>query len=380
MSSSYCNTPYSLNLKLKNLNNYTLTKNVDINKLYNDLNNSIPSITNNLCFLKKTTRELNKSLNGIPVIHRNCHTNRENYKYYSSIQKTLPNISSSYYTYSYASPKPVLKQYKNSIINHHNNNLLFYKYGKNYSNINLNHKNKLNYDSIINNPINLYLNRNYSKINTNINKYKHNNNLNKLCVSSKNNVNINNINRFNKSCDFNNYFLYKRQLKKFKEQLGEKDKIINKMRDLINDTLEQLNLKNKENSLLQSELSELKSKKIFKMKNNYPINNKKNNNNENKKYNNNYQKENAKKIINYENKRYNNNLQECAKKKKNKKNNNLNSQKNNNRNTYNKFDKKNLGNNWEEIRKLNKKMENLLLQNENNLEKYEEIRRKYNEY
>ena len=380
MSSSYCNTPYSLNLKLKNLNNYTLTKNVDINKLYNDLNNSIPSITNNLCFLKKTTRELNKSLNGIPVIHRNCHTNRENYKYYSSIQKTLPNISSSYYTYSYASPKPVLKQYKNSIINHHNNNLLFYKYGKNYSNINLNHKNKLNYDSIINNPINRYLNRNYSKINTNINKYKHNNNLNKLCVFTKNSDNVNNINSFNKSCDFNNYFLYKRQLKKFKEQLGEKDKIINKMRDLINDTLEQLNLKNKENSLLQSELSELKSKKIFKMKNNYPINNKKNNNNENKKYNNNYQKENAKKIINYENKKYNNNLQECAKKKKNKKNNNLNSQKNNNRNTYIKFDKKNLGNNWEEIRKLNKKMENLLQKNENNLEKYEEIRRKYNEY
>lgn len=388
MSSGYYNTPYSLNLKLKNLNNYTSTKNDDINILYTDLNNSIPSITNHLWFLKKKTRELNKSLNGIPVIYKNCHTSRENYKRYSSIKKKLPNISSSHYNYkySYASPKPVLKQYKSNNISHHNNNLLYYKYSNNCKFHNLKyHKNKLNYDSIVNNPINL--NRNYSKINTNRNNYKYNNNLNKLCVSYIKNDNVNNINRFNRSCEFANNFLYKRQFTKLKEQLGEKDKIINKMRGLINDTLEQLNLKNKENSLLQSELSELKAKKIFKikMKNNYPINNKKNKINENKEYNNNYQKENVKKNNNYENKRYNNNLKEIVKKKKNKKNYNLNSQKNSNRNTYynnnyNIFDNDNLGNKWEEIRKLNKKMENIILQNENNLEKYEKIRRKYNEY
>ena len=63
----------------------------------------------------------------------------------------------------------------------------------------------------------------------------------------------------------------------------------------------------------------------------------------------------------------------------------MNSQKNSNRNTYynnnyNIFDNDNLGNKWEEIRKLNKKIENIILQNENNLEKYEKIRRKYNEY
>lgn len=377
MSSNCCSTPYRLNLKLKNIRKNPMTKSLDINALYKSLNNSIPTITNKLCVLKNKTRELSKSLNRIPIVYNNFNTRSVNYSYLSPNIKTSPNISSSDYNYSYVSPKPALKQYMGNNNNNLQYSMLNYDYGTNYKNNNSNSNIKLNYNYNSTNPIRKYYNRNYSAINISKNNYRnnfnnhiHNNmNNNESCASyrRRNDNNLNNINNhyngFNKSSqiDTNKYEL---KFNKLNQQICEKDKIINKMQDLIDDTLEKLNQKNKENSLLQSELLKLKTKSNFNLNNNYPKNI-------------------------YENKRYKNNRNyhyenEHIQKNRNKrKTYDINSQKNYCRsfyynNTYNNNDEEKMENKWEEIRKLNKKMDNLLQRNGSNLEKNENIRkRKY---
>ena len=377
MRSNCCSTPYRLNLKLKNIRKNPVTKSLDINTLYKSLNNSIPTITNKLYVLKNKTRELSNSLNRIPIVYNNINTRSVNYSYFSPNIKTSPNISSSYYNYSYVSPKPVLKQYMNNNNNNHQYSMLNYDYGTNYKNNNINSNIKLNYNYNSTNPIRKYYNRNYSAINISKNNYRNNfnNNIhnsmnnNECCASyrRRNNNNLNNINNyyngFNKSSQIDKN-KYERKFNKLNQQIYEKDKIINKMQDLIDDTFEQLNQKNKENSILQSELLELKTKSVFNLKNNYPKNI-------------------------HENKRYKNNgnyncVNEHIQKNRNKrKTYDINSQKNNCRssyynNTYNNNDEEKMERKWEEIRKLNKKMDNLLQRNESNLEKNENIRkRKY---
>ena len=371
MSSNCSSTPYRLNLKLKNIRKNPMAKSLDINTLYKSLNNSIPTITNKLCVLKNKTRELGKSLNRIPIVYNNFNTRSVNYSYLS------PNISRSDYNYSYVSPKPALKQYMGNNNNNLQYSMLNYDYGTNYKNNNSNSNIKLNYNYNSTNPIKKYYNRNYSAININKNNYSnnfnnhiHNKMNNNECSASyrrRNDNNLNNINNhyngFNKSSqiDTNKYEL---KFNKLNQQICEKDKIINKMQDLIDDTLEKLNQKNKENSLLQSELLKLKTKSNFNLNNNYPKNI-------------------------YENKRYKNNsnyhyANEHIQKNRNKrKTYDINSQKNYCRssyynNTYNNNDEEKMENKWEEIRKLNKKMDNLLQRNGSNLEKNENIRkRKY---
>ena len=377
MSSNCCSTPYRLNLKLKNIRKNPMAKSLDINTLYKSLNNSIPTITNKLCVLKNKTRELGKSLNRIPIVYNNFNTRSVNYSYLSPNIKTSPNISSSDYNYSYVSPKPALKQYMGNNNNNLQYSMLNYDYGTNYKNNNSNSNIKLNYNYNSTNPIKKYYNRNYSAINISKNNYRnnfnnhiHNNMNNNECCASyrrRNDNNLNNINNhyngFNKSSqiDTNKYEL---KFNKLNQQICEKDKIINKMQDLIDDTLEKLNQKNKENSLLQSELLKLKTKSNFNLNNNYPKNI-------------------------YENKRYKNNsnyhyANEHIQKNRNKrKMYDINSQKNYCRssyynNTYNNNDEEKMESKWEEIRKLNKKMDNLLQRNGSNLEKNENIRkRKY---
>ncbi len=354
-----------------------MTKSLDINTLYKSLNNSIPTITNKLCVLKNKTRELSKSLNRIPIVYNNFNTRSVNYSYLSPNIKTSPNISRSDYNYSYVSPKPALKQYMGNNNNNLQYSMLNYDYGTNYKNNNSNSNIKLNYNYNSTNPIRKYYNRNYSAININKNNYSnnfnnhiHNKMNNNECGASyrrRNDNNLNNINNhyngFNKSrqIDTNKYEL---KFNKLNQQICEKDKIINKMQDLIDDTLEKLNQKNKENSLLQSELLKLKTKSNFNLNNNYPKNI-------------------------YENKRYKNNsnyhyANEHIQKNRNKrKTYDINSQKNYCRssyynNTYNNNDEEKMESKWEEIRKLNKKMDNLLQRNGSNLEKNENIRkRKY---
>ena len=377
MSSNCCSTPYRLNLKLKNIRKNPMAKSLDINTLYKSLNNSIPTITNKLCVLKNKTRELSKSLNRIPIVYNNFNTRSVNYSYLSPNIKTSPNISRSDYNYSYVSPKPALKQYMGNNNNNLQYSMINYDYGTNYKNNNSNSNIKLNYNYNSTNPIRKYYNRNYSAINISKNNYRnnfnnhiHNNmNNNESCASyrRRNDNNLNNINNhyngFNKSSqiDTNKYEL---KFNKLNQQICEKDKIINKMQDLIDDTLEKLNQKNKENSLLQSELLKLKTKSNFNLNNNYPKNI-------------------------YENKRYKNNRNyhyenEHIQKNRNKrKMYDINSQKNYCRssyynNTYNNNDEEKMESKWEEIRKLNKKMDNLLQRNGSNLEKNENIRkRKY---
>ena len=374
---SYCScTPYTLNLKLKCL--YPASKSNDINKLYKNLSDSIPEITNQFCCLKNRTKALNKSLNKIPIIYNNTFTtNRSNSYYFSKNINTSPNISDSYYNCSYISPKPVLKPYQNDNIKYQNqyqyhNNLLNNKYNikykcghcgnKNFKNIKFN----LNYDSYNDKPIRYYNklnNRNYSAINMvrNDHKYGRYHNLDNYDFNNKNN------NYFNKSNYINdlNKYQYDQTFQKLNKEICKKDKIIHQMQDVIDDTVDKLNKKNHENSKLQSELLELKAKSNYNMNKNF--NNMNVNNNggdkENKKGNNNY-------------------IQKRFKKNKNKKRYyNLNNYKynsyNNNKNFKNYYNNKsdddNMDLKWEEIRKLNKKMDNLLYKNENKLKKYEKI-------
>ena len=320
MNTSCCSTPYSLNFKLKKLYKYPsyYTKNADINILYKNLNNSIPSITNHLCILKKKTRELNKSLNQIPIVYNNNAfiSKRANYSFYSpKCIKTFPYFSNYdnnyYYNSSYISPKPVLKQYNcncnfDNNNNHHIDNILNYKYNTNYDkDNNMNNQVKLNFNYIPNlhEPIkiqkypsyNPHHNRAHSAINMNKSNYKYKSNINnnyanninndiganKLCAScyNRNDNNISKISNFTNG--FNNNMnkssvvdakVYERQLNALNEELYEKDKMINKMQGLIDNTFDQLNQKNKENSILQSELLELKKK--GKIKNENPNENK----------------------------------------------------------------------------------------------------------
>lgn len=81
---SLCGTPYKLNLKLKKLNR-NLTSNTELNRLYNNINASIPLITSHFCYLKNRINSLNKSLNNIPIACKmldtsrvNCHSNITN--------------------------------------------------------------------------------------------------------------------------------------------------------------------------------------------------------------------------------------------------------------------------------------------------------------
>ena len=400
MYTTCCSTPYCLNFKLKTLSKYpsNYTKNADINSLYNNLNNSIPAITNHLCLLKKRTKELNKSLNRIPIIYNNNNntviSKRANYTFYSpNCIKTSPN-SSNYYNSVYISPKPVLKQYKyicdNNNHNNHQKNVFNYKKNRNYDNNQI----KLNYNyncgsNANNNPIkitkninpNIHHNRTYSAFNMNRNNYKFrnnynnmnngNNDVNKLCVSCydrKDNFNNNGDNNYMNKSSVIDTRIYERQLNKLNEEIYEKDKMINKMQGLIDNTFEQLNQKNKENSLLQSELLELKKKRKIKKDNPNDNNRYYNNNNYMKDINKNKNK-NRRKQNNFNFQKFNNN-------------NNMNNNNKNYNNRYNYYNDKNddedMDKKWEEIRKLNKKMDNLLQQNESNLEKYEKIRRKYN--
>ena len=140
------------------------------------------------------------------------------------------------------------------------------------------------------------------------------------------------------------------------EKINEKDKIINNKKGIIDDTMNKLNKKNKDNILLQNEISNLKKRNNYIVNNNNNINNY-DNNRYNNRYNNNSINNRIKKYK-YDRKYYN---------EKNKNNNNEKLY-NNNNNYFNsssyeeKMDLK-----WEEIRKLNKKMDNLLLKNKNKL-------------
>jgi hypothetical protein len=140
------------------------------------------------------------------------------------------------------------------------------------------------------------------------------------------------------------------------------------MQGIINETFYKLNQKDKENSLLKSEIFELKSKNNYELNKgfidtNSNINFKESNKNEN--YSNiigRIKKNKHKRIIYVVNN--NKNKDKNYNKKDNKNNNNR--KKDNNE----VFDRK-----WEEIRKLNKKLDNLLYKGENKLKKYEKIQK-----
>ena len=400
MNSFYRGTPYSLNKKLKNLNKFELRKNHDINILYKNLNDSIPDLTNSFCFLKNRTNALNKSLNKIPIIYSNFITSNSNYNSNSNsrILRTSPNISSNFNNYSYLSPKPVLKPYINTNKNNNikkTNNILKYKnisqnlFGnnnpKNYNQININYKkisdiynpfskyklnysrNNSNYKSKNNNAIiklkkhikSNYNNKNYSAINM----LRDANKFHKLKINS---INYGNNNIGNNSEITNNSF--KIQIQKLNAKIDEKDKIILNMQGIINETFCKLKQKDKENSLLKSEIFELKSKNNYELNKgfidtNSNINFKESNKNEN--YSNiigRIKKNKHKRIIYVVNN--NKNKDKNYNKKDNKNNNNR--KKDNNE----VFDRK-----WEEIRKLNKKLDNLLYKGENKLKKYEKIQK-----
>lgn len=349
MRSYYCSTPYSLNLKLKELGKYNNLGKGNINILYKALNDSIPEITNQLCFLKNRTNALNKSLTKIPLINTNLNINKISKRYSPRSIKTSPNIYN-YNNYSYISPNPTLKHLKSNFINSQDNIIKYQPiyslngydkpYSKNNSQIKLNFK----YDSCMDNSIKTfpkYNNRNYSAINIgrkNCNCYN---------GMKNNNFTFQKNYNFNKSKETNKDF-YDEKFKKLNYQINEKDKIIYKMQGIINETFDKLNKKNQENSLLQSEIKELKSRKNYQITNDF---------NENDK-NYNYIKEKPK-IINGKRKKYHikhNN----HKKHEHYKN-------------YNNYNDENMEQKWEEIRKLNKKMDNLLYKNENKFKKYENI-------
>ena len=405
MNSFYRGTPYSLNKKLKNLNKFVLRKNHDINILYKNLNDSIPDLTNSFCFLKNRTNALNKSLNKIPIIYSNFITSNSNYNSNSNsrILRTSPNISSNFNNYSYLSPKPVLKPYINTNKNNNikkTNNILKYKnisqnlFGnnnpKNYNQININYKkisdiynpfskyklnysrNNSNYKSKNNNVIiklkkhikSNYNNKNYSAINM----LRDANKFHKLKINS---INYGNNNIGNNSEITNNSF--KIQIQKLNAKIDEKDKIILNMQGIINETFCKLKQKDKENSLLKSEIFELKSKNNYEL-NSDNIDTKSNiNNNENKK-DDKYISNIKGKIKKYKHKKNYYILKNNKNKDKDKNNNIGGNKNNNNRKKENKdpFDDK-----WEEIRKLNRKLDNLLYRGENKLKKYEDIRKKY---
>ena len=83
MNNYYNSTPYRLNLKLKKLNR-NLSQDFDINRLYNNLNESMPLITNQFCSLKNRTKILNKALNKIPKINIETESS-----YYTNLSRSI---------------------------------------------------------------------------------------------------------------------------------------------------------------------------------------------------------------------------------------------------------------------------------------------------
>jgi len=382
MNSYYNNTPYKLNLKLKNINRNS-SQNLDINGLYYNLNESSPLLISQFCSLKNRVNVLNKTLSRIPMISNIIDTGRSYNSNFSRRLFTSPikTTKTNYYQIPYKSPKPVLKpvnkvnkinynytsyhniaKHKNKI-NHKNDN--FIKNGHFYSNSN----SYYNYD-LVNPLIASHYRRNKINIDSmnddgndgnKNNKYKYNrsNKTNSLCFTLKNN---------NSVISSNNRDIYEQKFKKLNQQISEKDKIIDEMKGIIDDTYDKLNKKSKENSLLQSEIIELKSRYNESNYNNF----KSNNIQENNRY------DTFNNISNYTNeKRY---------KYPNKRKHNLNIIRNINngqRGNYNIYnlnepDKAKVDENWEEIRKINKKMDILLNKNEKNFKKYERMRKKYN--
>ena len=346
MNSHYCSTPYNLNLKLKELNKYNnLRKNGNINLLYKNLNDSIPAITSQFCFLKNRTNALNKSLTKIPLINNNVDIDRMNKNNFSRSYKESPNILN-YSNYSYISPKPIFRPYKTNNFTQKSTEIKYHPYNlmnkyedtnfKNNSQIELNFK----YDSIMDNPIKTYSkcnNRNYSDIIKNRNNcnYKCHNSVNNNSLALQKNYYFNKYNEYNKDINDEHF-------KKLNNQIIEKDKIIDKMKGIIDDTFDKLNKKNQENYLLQSEIIELKSRRKFDI--NRDVNdNEKNNNIENNRYNNKIKEK--QKIIFHKKKNYKNH-------KKHKRYQN-----------YKDYNEENMEQKWEEIRKLNKKMDDLLYKN-----------------
>ena len=343
---SLCGTPYKLNLKLKKLNR-NLTSNTELNRLYNNINASIPLITSHFCYLKNRINSINKSLNNIPIACKmldtsrvNCHSNITNL----FTSKNNPNYYNDYYT----SPKPVSKYIKI------NKNFFNDKYGKKYNDKNikrdnqfkLNYNYRSNYKSNCDKPIKLKHNRNRSclnMINNNTNFYNKSNINNDMPLGYNNN-NKSICNNFNEK--------YKDKYENLSQQICEKDKIIGRMQGIINDTFNQLNRKKKENSMLQSEIIELKSRcndsNFYDFKNysicenskQYYANNKIDipdmNINVNKKRN----------YLSYDFARSHNN---------------------------NDPDKISMDMKWEEIRKLNRRMDKLLYENENSSKRYKNI-------
>ena len=291
MHSYYLNTPYNLNLKLKSLHNTPIARNKDINKLYNHLDSSIPALTNQFYILKKRTKQLNNSLTKIPIINTtynnlNINTNKSYCNSYSKSIKTSPKILN--YNYSYISQQPLLKSYNNIINNkNHNNNFNFsykgakYKTYKDYLKNNNNNQIKLNFEyrSLLNPSVNntqynnRYTNSNY----INKNDYK-NDNIKNYEYNFEDNYYNNNKRRKEEIKEE-----YDKKFEKLNEKINEKDKIINNMKGIIDDTMNKLNKKNKDNILLQNEISNLKKR------NNYIVNNNNNiNNYDNNRYNNTY--------------------------------------------------------------------------------------------
>ena len=331
-------TPYKLNLKLKKLNR-NLTNNTELNSLYNNINASIPLITSHFCYLKNRINSLNKSLNNIPIACKMLDTSRVKYQNNISNLFTSKN-NSNYYNDYYTSPKPVSKYTKI------NKNILNDKYDKKCNDININRNNhfKLNYNyrsnfnSNCDKPIKLKHNRNRSclnMLNNNNNFYSKNNISNNIPLGYNNN---------NKSICNDFEEMYKDKYENLSQQICEKDKIIDKMQGVINDTFNQLNRKKKENSMLKSEIIELKSR--CNDSNFYDFNN--NNICENSKQNySNYKNDISNMNININKKR---NYLSCDYKR-----------------NYNNDDpdKKSMDMKWEEIRKLNERMDKLLYENEN---------------
>ena len=384
MNIYYSNTPYKLNQKLKNINR-NLSQNIDINGLYNNFNDTTPLIISQFCSLKNRVNVLNKTLNKIPMISHIIDTSRSYNNNFSRNLLTSPikTIKTNYYKIPYQSPKPVLKpvlkplnkiinnytNYHNinkhkKKINHKNDN--FIKNGHFYSNSN----SCYNYD-LVNPLITSHYRRNKINIDSmnddsntgsknDKNKFNRSNKTHSLCFTFKNNNSVNNS---------NNREIFEQTFKKLNQQINEKDKIIDEMKGIIDDTYDKLNKKNKENSMLQSEIMELKSRYNESNYNNF----KNDNTHENSRYD----------IYNNYNSNYTN---EKRYKYPNKRKHNLNIIKNINncqRGNYNIYnlnepDIVKVDESWEEIRKINKKMDSILNKNEKNIKKYERMRKKYN--
>ena len=366
MRSYYLNTPYNLNLKLKSLHNAPIARNKDINKLYNNLDSSIPALTNQFFILKKRTKQLNNSLTRIPLVNTtynnlNINTSKSYCNSYSKSYKTSPKFLN--YNYSYISPKPLVKTYTNINNNKNQNTNINYKYNDaKYRDCNENIKNNNNH---------IRLNFEYgSGLRGSINNEQYNsryNNLNYLKKDEDKNYNLKNY-EFNYEDNYNNNKRkreeikaeYDKKFEKLNEKIYEKDKLINNMKGIIDNTMDKLNKKNKDNILLQNEISELETRNTYIVNNDINLNK---NNNYNNNYDNRYNNINNNNIINNRIKKYKNDRKYY----------NENNRKNSNEKVYNnsylnkssyeeKMDLK-----WEEIRKLNRKMDNLLMKNKNKL-------------